>query len=78
MTVTVSGTRDGADWPAAGGVVDLPDGEAEQLVAAGLAQPAAVEVETAVETAAASDTAEKRGRGRPRLPRDADGAIVRE
>lgn len=37
MRVTISGTRDGQDWPARGSVVDLPDDEAEQLVASGLA-----------------------------------------
>jgi hypothetical protein len=37
MKVTISGTRDGEPWPEKGGVVDLPDGEAKQLVASGLA-----------------------------------------
>lgn len=37
MKVTISGTRDGKPWPERGEVVDLPDGEAEQLVASGLA-----------------------------------------
>lgn len=33
----IAGTRNGQDWPPAGTVIDLPDGEAEDLVAAGLA-----------------------------------------
>lgn len=37
MKVTISGTRDGKPWPEKGGVVDLPDDEAEQMVASGLA-----------------------------------------
>ncbi|MFE7927790.1 hypothetical protein ACFU6S_03495 [Streptomyces sp. NPDC057456] len=37
MKVTISGTRDGQPWPERGGEVDLPEGEAKQLVAAGLA-----------------------------------------
>ncbi|MDV7220611.1 hypothetical protein [Streptomyces prunicolor] len=38
MKVTISGTRDGETWPERGGSVDLPDDEAEQMVAAGLAE----------------------------------------
>lgn len=37
MKVTISGTRDGQSWPERGGFVDLPDSEAEQLIASGLA-----------------------------------------
>jgi hypothetical protein len=56
MRATLSGTRNGADWPAAGGHIDLPKDEAEHLVAAGLA----VEAEDATEeNASAPDTAEK-------------------
>jgi hypothetical protein len=40
MKATISGTRDGADWPAVGEVVHLPDAEAEDMIAAGLAVPA--------------------------------------
>lgn len=43
MLVTISGTRDGADWPRRGQVLNLPDGEAADLIAAGLAEPAGVE-----------------------------------
>lgn len=41
MRVLITGTRNGEDWPAVGGVVDLPDAEAQDLIAAGLAVPAA-------------------------------------
>lgn len=44
MAVNISGTRDGADWPRAGEVVDLPTDEAEALIAHGSATvPAKVE-----------------------------------
>jgi hypothetical protein len=39
MKATLSGTRDGKDWPPVGGSVDLPDDEAAHLVTAGLAAP---------------------------------------
>ena len=35
----MSGTRDGQDWPPRGSVVDLPDEEAAQLLARGMARP---------------------------------------
>lgn len=41
MRLRVSGTRDGVDWPAPGETVDLPDGEAAQLIEDGAAIPAA-------------------------------------
>ena len=37
MNTQLSGTRDGADWPAPGEVADLPDAEAADMIAAGLA-----------------------------------------
>lgn len=38
MKVTISGTRDGENWPERGGVVDLPDEEARQMIAGGLVE----------------------------------------
>ncbi|WP_371528379.1 hypothetical protein OG302_22315 [Streptomyces sp. NBC_01283] len=38
MKVTISGTRDGQPWPERGGAVELPDDEAGQMIAAGLAE----------------------------------------
>lgn len=38
MKAALSGTHDGVDWPAKGGVADLPDVDAQHLVAAGLAE----------------------------------------
>ena len=40
MIVSITGTRDGVDWPGIGEVVDLPDAEALDLVAVGYAAPA--------------------------------------
>lgn len=37
LKVNLSGTRNGAEWPAVGGVVDLPDAEAAQMLASGMA-----------------------------------------
>lgn len=67
MLVSISGTRDGVEWPARGGLVDLPDAEAADMIRAGLA--AAFVVEGEVETAAleapetATTPAPKRRRG---------------
>ena len=38
MTVQISGTRDGVDWPKPGGVVEVPQSEADDLVTAGMAE----------------------------------------
>lgn len=48
MRAAISGTRNGEDWPPIGGTVELPDDEAADLCAAGLAIP---EPDTAVRTA---------------------------
>lgn len=48
MVVHISGTRDGADWPAVGGVVTVGEVEAADLISAGFAVPAKVEPERAV------------------------------
>ena len=93
MTVEMSGTRNGEPWPKRGEVAELPTTEAAHLVGAGIAvevpdEPPAVETATApdpetseqpdAEDAAAPETEERRGRGRPRKPRDDQGNIVRE
>lgn len=58
MRARISGTRDGADWPDAGGTISLDDAEADALVAAGMAVPvrAADDVETAVSSDADVET----------------------
>ena len=50
LIVQLSGTRDGAEWPARGETVDLPDDEAVSLLGAGIAVPLG---EAPVESAAA-------------------------
>lgn len=62
MKATLSGTRDGVDWPKPGGCVDLPEDEAAHLVAAGLA----LADEPGEETATPADTTEKAVHGRRR------------
>ena len=61
MRVTISGTRDGVDWPRAGSVVDLPESVAVDLLNAGLAGPAA---DAEPERAVAAGPVEKAVRGR--------------
>lgn len=36
MLVSITGTRNGADWPQRGGFIDLPIAEAHDMIAAGL------------------------------------------
>ena len=43
MLVTISGTRDGVEWPARGDLATLPADEAAAMVAGGLVEVAAVE-----------------------------------
>lgn len=47
MLVSLTGTRNGVDWPPRGATVDLPDAEARDLVAGGLAALPVVETATA-------------------------------
>lgn len=62
MKVTLSGTRNGSDWPPAGGTVDLPDEEAADLVSGGLAAPDTTRppVEEATAPAAEASTPQRR------------------
>jgi len=59
MTVDMSGTRCGVPWPPRGTVMDLPDDEARQYCAAGMAVPAA-DKDADVETATPPDDEEAR------------------
>lgn len=62
MKVAMSGTRNGADWPPAGGTVNLPDSEAVHLLDAGLAEPEGEQppVEEATAPAAETSTPQRR------------------
>lgn len=67
MTAQISGTRDGALWPAPGDVIDLPDDEANGLIAIGLAkadEPAAPVEEKATAPTAQVETAVRKPRTR--------------
>lgn len=74
MRYQISGTRNGKDWPAPGGEMDLPTDEAVSLIGTGMAEAVAVyaEIETAdaksvVETRQEAPKAPvKRPPGRPR------------
>ena len=41
MLITISGERNGADWPAIGETIDVPKDEADQLVSNGYAEKVA-------------------------------------
>ena len=60
MLVSISGTRDGQDWPARGGLLEVADVEAAALVAGGLAE-AIVPEPGAVETASLDTRPAARG-----------------
>lgn len=52
MAVSLSGTRDGADWPAIGETIDLPNDEAVGYLNAGICVPVEDDaVEAAVDPA---------------------------
>ena len=61
MLVSISGTRDGQDWPARGGLLEVDDIEASALVAGGLAETVVPE-QGAVETASLDARPAPRGR----------------
>lgn len=42
MKLKIAGSRNGVRWPEVGGVVDLPENEARDLIDQGLAKPLAV------------------------------------
>lgn len=60
MKIRIAGSRNGVRWPEAGGEVDLPDNEAADLCAAGLAEPIAVPPAEQAEKRPAAKRAEKR------------------
>jgi hypothetical protein len=77
MKVDLSCTRNGQPWPKRGEAVDLPDEEAAQLCASGMAETVKGATEKAVPAPAETTKApepettappvpEKRGPGRPR------------
>lgn len=58
MLVSISGTRDGAAWPAHGEIVDLPDVEASAYIAQGIAEASAEDVSHVFEAVAPIETAD--------------------
>jgi hypothetical protein len=61
MKFKLEGTRNNVRWPEAGGVVDLPVGEANDLVSIGYADRVEAEPEVAKPVKAVARKAEKRG-----------------
>jgi hypothetical protein len=62
MNVSITGTRDGADWPPVGGLVDLPPDEGDGMAARGLVSPVEAATLPASETAAIDTHPSARGR----------------
>ncbi len=60
MTAQISGTRDGKDWPAPGGTVDVDADEARDLIGAGMAVESADQPADKVESATVDNTPVKR------------------
>lgn len=60
MLVSISGTRDGQDWPGVGGEIELPEVEGAKLVRAGLARSAAAPVEVETTRAPKPETAARK------------------
>lgn len=60
MRVSVSGTRQGVDWPPAGSVIEVGDEEGMSLCAGGLADPVH-DKDTGVEKAVAPKAEERGG-----------------
>jgi hypothetical protein len=61
MKVSLSGTRNGKEWPQRGSVIDLPEDEALSYVRSGMAE-AVAEFPAPVNTATPpTETVEKRG-----------------
>lgn len=74
MRVKVSGTRNGEEWPAAGGWIDVPDEEAHALIGAGVAVEQEPEPEQEPETATAPEGDVEQATTRRRQPRRKAGA----
>lgn len=60
MRAQISGTRNGAEWPAPGGVIDLPPEEAASLCVMGLAETAKGDVEVSEPVPAEKATTKRR------------------
>lgn len=61
IVAQISGTRNGADWPAVGGVIDVPADEAAQLISTGLAREPEKKTAPVVETAVAAKAETRKG-----------------
>jgi hypothetical protein len=59
MTIHISGSRDGEDWPVAGEGIDVPADEAASLIANGLASAAPPRETPVIETADLTPTKTK-------------------
>jgi hypothetical protein len=69
MLGSISGARDGQEWPGIGEEVELPDDEAAALCAQGMAAPVAEKAADKAEKAVPADDAEKRTPAKKRTAR---------
>jgi hypothetical protein len=69
LIAKISGTRNGEDWPAPGGVIDLPAGEAADLIASGVAKA----VEKSIPKVEAAVTPKPETATRPGLSKGSTG-----
>ena len=64
MVIQISGSRNGSDWPAPGGTIDVPADEAANLISNGFARvPEGKSVKAEPEKATARRKPETRGGG---------------
>lgn len=66
MLISVSGTRNGVDWPLVGGEIDLPPDEAADLCEAGYASPVKKGAESAAAPSPPENAAKKTATRSPR------------
>ena len=66
LLATITGTRNGEEWPARGDVITVPDAEAVDLLNAGLAAPVVSVESAAMQSPPESAAVAKRAPGRPR------------
>lgn len=59
MKFQIQGTRNGLRWPEAGGVIDLPESEAVDLLSQGYAEPVAEPVKPERATSRKPETRKK-------------------
>jgi hypothetical protein len=79
MRVDVSGTRNGQEWPRRGSVIELPDTEAMEYCASGMAEPVTTFAPVETATMPPAELRDERGpelRDELRTDTESGGALV--